>query len=198
MIVTVFTLSTTCQVVYQVRLLKGFSILCLDSRLWSLLSISSKFSILSCSSNGSSMEENNHCYRLKVMLTIRLVLLLGTCSAITRGNVTFPDQYRKFKRPLLNQSETMEVSVGLIIAQIFDIDFRNSDLYFNLAFYMRWKDELIDISDSKDGKTEVDNYSGIWCPDLYIYNLIKFRMYTSDFPFPHLVLSKEVFKFQIK
>ena len=67
----------------------------------------------------------------------------------------------------------MNISVGLVITQILDIDFEGSSLDFNVEFIMNWKDELIDIEKGFDDKVKVRDFSQIWTPDLYIYNLKK-------------------------
>jgi hypothetical protein len=84
----------------------------------------------------------------------------------------------------------MEISVGLIITQIIDIDFRDSSLDFNVVFIAKWRDELIDILEENDGKVHMGNVSAIWTPDFYIYNLKKFEIKKTDHEFSTLTLNK--------
>ena len=106
------------------------------------------------------------------------------------GKVLIPSNYSKCHRPVLDRSSIMNISVGLVITQIVDIDFEESSLDFNVEFIMNWKDELIDIEEGFDDRVEVQDISQIWTPDLYIYKLKKFEIKKTSKSATHLTLKR--------
>ena len=107
------------------------------------------------------------------MFTCILAFLLGASSAAPDGKVLIPENYSLFHRPVINQSKAMNISVGMVITQILNIDMKDSALDFNIEFIVSWVDELIVIEEGKNGKVHLQNASNIWSPDLYIYKFEK-------------------------
>ena len=107
---------------------------------------------------------------------ILIVSLWAIASGNPAGKVIPSSNYSKLHLPLVNRSDVLNITVGLVITQILDIDFTDSSLDFNIEFISTWKDELIDIQEGLDGKVQLENPSEIWTPDLYIYNSKKFKM----------------------
>ena len=123
------------------------------------------------------------------MFKFLVFLLLGSSSATPYvGKVFIPESYSMLHRPVHNHSEVMNITIGIVITQILNIDFKTSALDFNIEFIVSWVDELIDIENGMDGNVHLENASSIWTPDLYIYNLIKYNIQNMDNS--HFVLSK--------
>ena len=106
------------------------------------------------------------------------------------GRVILPANYSKYYCPVINRSSVMNISVGLVITEILDIDFEDSALAFNVEFILNWRDELIDIEEGLDGLVEVKNASEIWTPDLYIYKLKTFDFKKISSSATHLTLKR--------
>ena len=94
------------------------------------------------------------------------LLILGSSSATPNaGKILIPESYSKPHRPVHNHSEVMNISVGIVITQVLNIDFKTSALDFNIEFIVSWVDELLDIEEGMDGKVHLENASSIWTPD---------------------------------
>ena len=124
------------------------------------------------------------------ILQVIFVFLLGSSSAAPDGKVLFPEKYSLFHRPVIIQTEVMNISVGIVITQIHNIDLKDSAIDFNIEFIVSWVDELIGIEEGRDGKVRLHNTSDIWTPDLYIYDLIKFNIRNIANYVSHIVLIK--------
>ena len=59
----------------------------------------------------------------------------------------------------------MNISVGIVITQIHNIDLKDSAIDFNIEFIVSWVDELIGIEEGTDGKVHLTNASEIWTLD---------------------------------
>jgi hypothetical protein len=123
-----------------------------------------------------------------IFLTILVTHALGLGSP--DGKVILPENYSKYYRPVLDRSTIMNISVGLVITQILEIDFEQSALAFDVEFIMKWKDELIDIEGGIDDQVEIQNASEIWTPDLYIYKLKTFEIKKTSQLATHLTLKR--------
>ena len=88
----------------------------------------------------------------------------------------------------------MQISTGLVITQIVDINFEEKSLNIDVEFILKWTDQHIQLSPGYGGKVRskkselhmsfrysmcltvfkvrVQNISEIWSPELYIYNLM--------------------------
>ena len=75
---------------------------------------------------------------------ILIVSLWAIASGNSAGKVIPSSNYSKLHLPLVNRSDVMNVTAGLFITQILDIDFTDSSLNFNIEFFFTWKDELIE------------------------------------------------------
>ena len=91
----------------------------------------------------------------------------------------------------------MRISAGIVITSIVDIDFVEKHIDLNVEFIMNWTDELIDIKTGMKDKERhqlvfpaslfllllkvvLTDFSKIWSPDLYVYNMKKFEMKTTS------------------
>ena len=72
------------------------------------------------------------------------LLLLGSSYATPNvGKVLIPESYSMLHRPLVNHSEVMNISVGIVITQILIIDFKTSALDFNIEFIVSWYEWIL-------------------------------------------------------
>lgn len=78
----------------------------------------------------------------------------------------------------------MEISIGMVIMQIVDIDFEEKSLNLNVEFIMSWTDEFIKLNAGYGNKVRIclkthnlkvfpskvrlKSIADIWSPDLYI------------------------------
>ena len=78
----------------------------------------------------------------------------------------------------------MEISIGMVITQIVDIDFEEKSLNLNVEFIMTWTDEFIKLNAGYGNKVRIwlqkhnlkvfpskvqlKSIADIWSPDLYI------------------------------
>jgi len=110
-------------------------------------------------------------------MVIFLTFILHQCGSLASspdGNVTFPESYSKYYRPVQKKEDPMKIKVGLVITQIVDLDFEQKSLNMNIEFIMRWTDELIKINPGYRDMVRLDNIEEIWSPDLHIYHQKQF------------------------
>ena len=126
------------------------------------------------------------------MILLLLANLLSQAGAFNHpdGRVLLPANYSRYYCPVKDMSTIMDISVGLVITEIIDIDFEQSALSLNVEFIVKWQDELIDIEEGIGGLVEVRNISEIWTPDFYIYRLKKFEVQKISQSSTHLTLQK--------
>ena len=126
----------------------------------------------------------------EMIIFLFLTSFVTTTLGSPDGKVIIPSNYSKYYRPVRDRSEIMNISVGLVITRIVDIDFDKSSLDFNVEFIMSWKDELIDIEEGFDDKVELPDISQIWTPDLYIYKMKNFKIKKISQPATWLYLKR--------
>ncbi|KAK0047763.1 neuronal acetylcholine receptor subunit alpha-7-like isoform X1 [Biomphalaria pfeifferi] len=80
--------------------------------------------------------------------------------------------YNKLERPVVNESEPINVSFGIILQQIIDVDEKNQIIHTNIWLQMNWT-----ASNLKWNKEDFGNVTSIrvprsmvWVPDILMYN----------------------------
>ena len=85
---------------------------------------------------------------------------------------TLLKRYNKLERPVLNETDLVEVNIGLNLQQILDIDETKQILTTNSWLNLAWTDENLRWNSSEFGgmtSLRIDS-SLIWIPDLKLYN----------------------------
>lgn len=74
-------------------------------------------------------------------------------------------------------STPIEVTCGMRLLDINEIDSVHGSFSVNVAFYFSWVDNRIEVLDPNATTANVDNdfLKHIWTPDFYIYDLQRFR-----------------------
>ena len=110
-----------------------------------------------------------------MLLLLLLNLFFGAKGGIQERQLqhSLLKDYRRDVLPLWNNSK-MNVSVGMAMRAINNVDQLDGTIRFNVWFRYRWRDEYLTwnpkITDQLTFTTDPTISSSIWTPDIYIYN----------------------------
>jgi len=110
-----------------------------------------------------------------VPLTLILTLLPGGAESGMHERRLLNDllaNYNKLERPVINESEAVQLSFGLTLQQIIDVDEKNQLLTTNVWLNLEWMDANLKWNSSEYGNVQDVRIPPkyIWKPDLLMYN----------------------------
>lgn len=82
------------------------------------------------------------------------------------------DKYNVLERPVANESEPIQISFGITLMQIIDVDEKNQILLSNMWLKMDWVDTNLRWNSSEFGNVKDLRIppTRIWKPDVLLYN----------------------------
>merc|ERR1712062_77692 len=121
-------------------------------------------------------------------LKVTLVLFSSMLLAVPSWGATEAElhsylmkDYVKTARPLQNASHVVNVSLGLTLQQIIDLDIKTNTLESEIWFNFGWQDEFLNWDDNENFKDIADTRmaaSEMWTPDVEVYNSVE-RKFTA-------------------
>ena len=120
----------------------------------------------------------NHCFCFVSWLTCTLTILSAMPSLVQCGSNErqlyddLLDGYQAVERPVYNESEPVNLTLGLMLQQILDVDVKRQLLIANIWLHMQWMDHHLvwnksDYGNIEDIRIPLDT---LWKPDLIMYN----------------------------
>lgn len=132
---------------------------------------------------------NFQCYKqLRIYKWIIVLMLIANSSILCMAGYNekrllhdLLDSYNILERPVVNESDPLQLSFGLTLMQIIDVDEKNQLLVTNIWLKLEWNDMNLRWNTTEYGGVRDLRIPPhrIWKPDVLMYNRLLFTAFTT-------------------